>query len=37
MGVDFDWNGESPMEGIYPDNFSIRWTTFLKIPVTEKY
>ena len=37
MGVDFDWNGQSPMEGIYPDNFSIRWTTFLKIPITGKY
>ena len=37
IGVDFDWNGKSPMKGIFPDNFSVRWTTFLKVPVSGKY
>lgn len=35
--LDFDWQGQAPMEKIYPDNFSIKWTTYLKIPVTGKY
>lgn len=25
------------MPDIFPDNFSIRWTTFLKVPVSGKY
>jgi len=25
------------MRGIYPDNFSIKWTTYLKIPISTNY
>lgn len=25
------------MKGIFPDNFSVRWTTYLKVPVTGTY
>lgn len=37
IGVDFDWSGKAPMDNIPGDNFSIRWTTFLKVPVAGKY
>ena len=25
------------MRGIYPDNFSVKWTTFVKIPISTNY
>ena len=35
--IDFDWKGASPIQGINPYNFSIRWQGYLKAPFTGVY
>ena len=35
--VNMDWDTESPAPGINYENFSIRWTSFLRAPVKGKY
>jgi len=35
--VDFDWKQESPMSGLKPDQFSVRWQGRLKAGKTEPY
>lgn len=35
--INFDWNGDSPIEKINHENFSIRWQGFLAAPVTGEY
>ena len=35
--IDFDWEDESVLNNIYPDNFSIRWTGKLKVDKNETY
>lgn len=35
--VNFDWSGQQPLNGINPDNFSIKWTTYLKVPINSNY
>lgn len=34
MGVGFEWGDRAPDEKLSKDNFSVRWTGFLKAPVT---
>ncbi|MGB0386237.1 MAG: PA14 domain-containing protein [Ardenticatenaceae bacterium] len=35
--VDFSWDADGPMPGIGPDDFSVRWTGWLKPKFTESY
>lgn len=35
--VDFDWGAGSPMPGINPDGFGVRWTGFVTPPETGTY
>jgi hypothetical protein len=35
--VDFQWDNEEPAPGINPDNFSVKWTTWLRVPISGKY
>jgi hypothetical protein len=35
--IDFDWTGASPIEGVNPSNFSVRWEGFIYAPVTANY
>lgn len=35
--VDFYWESGSPDPGLPVDNFSVRWTTYLKVPQTGDY
>ncbi|HET6558626.1 MAG TPA: glycoside hydrolase family 3 C-terminal domain-containing protein [Prolixibacteraceae bacterium] len=35
--IDFYWEAGSPDPGLPVDNFSIRWTTYLKVPQTGDY
>jgi beta-glucosidase len=35
--IDFDWGGDSPVEGVEADHFSIRWTGKLLAPETRVY
>ncbi len=35
--INFNWKGSSPISGINPYNFSVRWTGFLKAPFTGHY
>ena len=35
--VNFMWIGSSPIKGVNPYNFSIKWTGFLKAPFTGSY
>ncbi len=35
--INFDWGGEKPLEGIKEDNFSVRFSTSVKAPVTGEY
>jgi photosystem II stability/assembly factor-like uncharacterized protein len=36
-GISFDWGVGSPAQGIGTDDFSVRWTGWLKAPATAKY
>ena len=37
-GIDFQWGGGSPAEGVINDNdFAVRWTGELEVPLTGKY
>ncbi len=36
-GIDFNWNGESPAEGVPGQNFSVRWMGRLKAPGSADY
>ena len=36
-GVDFQWWGDTPIPGLEPGNFSIRWTGTLVPPVSGRY
>jgi len=31
--IDFDWDSD-PVENINSDNFSVRWETWIKVPVS---
>jgi len=35
--VNFEWNGQPPHKDINPENYSIKWQGFLKVPVTSEY
>ncbi|MFD2934302.1 PA14 domain-containing protein [Spirosoma flavum] len=35
--IDFDWSDGSPASGINVDNFSVRWTGQVEVPVTGNY
>jgi beta-glucosidase len=35
--VNFDWNAASPLPGISPNAFSVRWTGTLSVPTTGDY
>ena len=35
--VDFMWENEEPAPGISQDNFSIKWSAWLRVPVNGKY
>ncbi len=35
--INFDWSGESPIDKINHENFSVRWEGYLKVPVTGTY
>ena len=35
--VNFDWSGDHPLKGINPDNFSVRWVTYLRVPISGEY
>jgi len=35
--VDFDWGGNSPDNALGADNFSVRWTGSITVPVTGEY
>jgi len=35
--LDFNWEDNSPAEGIGKDQFSVRWTGFITPPLTRKY
>src|SRR4030095_440988 len=35
--VDFDWIDGSPDPAVFPDNFSVRWTGFVKPEFSEPY
>lgn len=35
--INFDWNGESPIDKINHENFSVRWEGYIKAPVTGTY
>lgn len=35
--INFNWGTGSPMAGVNPDNFSVRWTGFITAPVTGTY
>ena len=35
--MSFDWSYQNPVPGINHENFSIKWLTFLKVPVTSDY
>ncbi len=35
--IDFDWTGASPIAGVNPSNFSVRWEGFIYAPVSTNY
>ncbi len=35
--VDFQWENEEPAPGVNQDNFSIKWSAWLRVPVNGKY
>ena len=35
--INFEWTGASPMKGINPNNFSIRWEGYIYAPYTGQY
>ena len=35
--VDYSWENECPAPGVNEENFSIKWSTWLRIPTTGKY
>ncbi len=35
--IDFDWTGGSPIKGINPNNFSIKWSGYLLVPYSGYY
>jgi hypothetical protein len=35
--VDFQWENEEPAPGVNQDNFSIKWSAWLRVPVNAKY
>jgi len=35
--IDFDWGSEPPVNGVNPQQFSVRWSGFLKTPVECDY
>lgn len=35
--IDFDWNAVSPIPGVSPNQFSVRWTGFIEVPAAGDY
>ena len=35
--INFNWDNEEPAPGVPQENFSVRWTGFIKAPVTGTY
>ena len=35
--VDFEWDNDNPAEGISFENFSVKWSGYIRVPVTGKY
>jgi hypothetical protein len=35
--IDFDWHGDSPIEDVNPDNYSVRWAGFVRAPITSTF
>ena len=35
--INFFWTGTSPMKGINPNNFSVKWEGFIKAPYTGEF
>src|SRR5690606_30362488 len=35
--IDFNWVGDAPIEGYPVDQFTVRWTGFIEVPLTAEY